>query len=76
MSTLVTVLIILAAVDLIACGALLAVVWAAHRRQRRRAREAGEPVPPPATGQFLFLALLGTIGIVALYAAAAVVLDW
>jgi uncharacterized membrane protein len=57
----------LAALDLLACGLLLALAWAEHARLRRRARRAGEPVPPAATGQFLFLAALGLAGGAALY---------
>lgn len=76
MSAVVAILIVLAGADLIVCGFLLAVVWFEYRRQRRLAQAAGEPAPPPATGQFLFLATFVIIGIIVLYAAAAVLFDW
>jgi len=75
MRTALVVLLVFAAVDLVGCGLLLAVVWAEHRRQRRAARDAGQPVPPPATGQFLLLGALALLGIVAVYGAAAFLLD-
>ena len=49
------IVVVLLAVDLIVGLSLLAVVAAEYRRQQRLAREAGEPVPGRATGQFLFL---------------------
>jgi len=67
MRTAVVVLLMLAAIDLAVCGLLLAIVWAEYRRLRRAARLAGEPVPPPATGQFVFLGLLGLVGCALLY---------
>jgi len=75
-SAVVAILIVLACADLIICGFVLAIVWFEYRRQRRLAQIAGEPMPPPATGQFLFLAGFVIIGIVLLYTAAAVLLDW
>jgi hypothetical protein len=66
----VLVLLILGLLDLVAVGCLLALTWFVHRRQRRLAREAGEPVPPAATGQFAFLAALGSVGAITLFAAA------
>ena len=75
MSAVVAILIVLAGADLMVSGFLLAVVWVEYRRQRRLARAAGEPAPPPATGQFLFLASFVIIGIIVLYMAAAFLLD-
>jgi hypothetical protein len=75
MRTAVVVLVVLGAADLAAVGLLLAVVWAEHRRQRRLARDAGQPVPPPATGQFAFLAAVGLVGILFLYAVGVFLLD-
>ena len=69
------VLIALAAVDIVTVGLLLALVWAVHCRQRRLADAAGGPIPPAATGQFLFLAAVGLAGILVLYAVAALFLD-
>lgn len=69
MSAVIVVLIALAAADLAGLGLLLGLAWVEHRRQRRLARAAGEPVPPSATGQFAFLAALGLVGILALYSA-------
>ncbi len=46
---------VLLAVDLIVGFSLLAVVAVEYRRQRRIARDAGEPVPARGIGQFLFL---------------------
>ena len=66
----------LAVIDLVACGLLLVVAWAEHHRLRRAARERGEPVPGPATGQFLALAGLGIAGIAALYGTLWLLLDW
>jgi uncharacterized membrane protein len=74
MRTALVVLLVFAAVDLIGCGLLLAVVWVEHRRQRRAARDAGQPVPPPATGQFLLLGLLALLGVVGVYATLAFLL--
>jgi hypothetical protein len=67
MRTVVLVLAGLAALDLVACGLLLAVVWAEHFRQRRIAAGRREPVPRPATGQFLFLIGLALAGVMVLY---------
>lgn len=74
MRTALVVLLVFAAVDLIGCGLLLAVVWAEHRRQRRAARDAGQPVPPPATGQFLVLGALALLGVIGIYAGIAFLL--
>ncbi|MDB5308791.1 MAG: hypothetical protein JWO38_2993 [Gemmataceae bacterium] len=75
MHTAVVTLVALAALDLIGCGVLLAVVWVVYRRQRRFAAGAGEPVPPPATGQFVFLGVLGLVGLVGLYGLAWLLLN-
>jgi len=75
MRTALVVLLLFAAADLIGCGLLLAVVWAEYRRQRRVARAAGEPVPPPASGQFVLLGALALLGLVALYAGLAFLLE-
>lgn len=75
MRAVVVVLIVLAALDLLAVGFVLLVAWAEYRRQRRLAREAGQPVPPPATGQFVFVAAVGLLGIVLLYAGGAFLLE-
>jgi hypothetical protein len=75
MRTAVVALLLLAIADLVSTGLLLLFVWAEFRRQRRLAREAGLPVPAPATGQFLLLGTVGLLGIVALYAAVAFLLD-
>lgn len=56
-----------AAIDLLVCGAVLAAAWAAYRRVRRAARIEGRPVPPPATTEFVLLALFGLAGIAVLY---------
>jgi hypothetical protein len=69
MRTALVVLLVCAATDLILCGALLALVWAEHRRQRRRAAEAGAPLPS-AAGQFGCLVALGVVGFVVLYGTA------
>ncbi len=68
MSNLLLVLAVLAALDIAACGVLLALAWAIHRKSRRAARAAGRDVPPAATGEFAFLAVLGAAGILVLYA--------
>ena len=75
MRTALAVLLVFAAIDLVGCGLLLAVVWAEHRRQRRAARAAGEPVPPPATGQFVLLGALAALGVGGVYAGLALLLD-
>jgi hypothetical protein len=67
--TALVVLLVCAAIDLAACAALLAVVWVEHRRQLRRAAEAGESLPS-AAGQFGCLIALGAAGFVVLYGAA------
>jgi hypothetical protein len=69
MRTALVVLLVCAATDLILCGALLAFVWAEHRRQRRRAAEAGQPLPS-AAGQFGCLIAFGVVGFVVLYGTA------
>lgn len=71
----VVVLVVFAAIDLLVVGALLAVVWAEHRRQRRIAREVGEPIPPPATGQFALVAAVGLLGLAVLYCIGLLLLD-
>jgi len=69
------VLIVLAALDLLAVGFVLFVAWAEYRRQRRLARAAGQFVPSPATGQFVFVAAVGLLGILLLYAVGALLLE-
>ena len=65
MSAAVLVLIVCAALDLIALGSVLAVVWVLHRRMRREAAARGEVIPS-ATGQFGCLAVVGLVGFVLL----------
>jgi hypothetical protein len=60
------ILLICAALDIIACGLLLAVVWVEHRRVRKEAAAVGE-VLPSAAGQFGCLIALGLGGLVVLY---------
>ena len=67
MRTALVVLLVFAAADLIGCGLLLVVVWAEHRRQRRIARAAGQPLPS-AAGQLALLAGLVVGGLALLYA--------
>lgn len=69
MHTALVVLLACAAIDLILCGLLLAVVWVVHRRQRQLAAAEGHPLPS-AAGQFAFLAGCGLFGFVVLYGAA------
>lgn len=60
------ILLVCAALDLIACGLLLAVVWVEHRRVRKEAAMVGESVPS-AAGQFGCLIAFGLIGLAGLY---------
>jgi hypothetical protein len=60
--TLLQVLLVCAALDTLVGGALLALVWFQHRRQRDSAARLGLPVPPPATGQFAVLGLVVAAG--------------
>ena len=69
MRTALVILLVCAALDLILCALLLAVVWVEHRRQQKRAAEAGEPVKS-AAGQFGCLIAFGIGGFVVLYGAA------
>jgi uncharacterized membrane protein len=69
MQTALVVLLICAAIDLILCAILLAVVWVEHRRQQKRAAAAGEPVKS-AAGQFGCLIAFGVVGFVVLYGTA------
>jgi uncharacterized membrane protein len=66
MQTALLVLLVCAAIDLIACGLLLAVVWVEHRRVRREAALAGEGVPS-ASGDFGCLIVMGLLGLVTIY---------
>jgi hypothetical protein len=68
MRTALFVLIACAALDVVACGLLLLLVWVEHRRQRREAVARGEQPPPPATGQFVILGLILVAGLCGLYA--------
>jgi hypothetical protein len=54
-----------AAVDLLMCGVLLAFVWVEHRRVRREAALAGQPISS-AAGPFGCLAVSGLLGLVVL----------
>jgi uncharacterized membrane protein len=60
------ILLLCAALDLIACGLLLAVVWVEHRRVRKEAALVGEIVPS-AAGQFGCLIAFGLVGLIAIY---------
>ena len=66
------VLIGLVALDLIVGMGVGVVVVLEYRRQRRLAVAAGELVPPPATGQFVFLGVIWVASIAFLYGAVAV----
>lgn len=57
----------LASVDLLVCGVVLVVAWGEYRRIRRTAIAAGHPDLPPATREFLMLAVLGLVGVGVLY---------
>jgi hypothetical protein len=67
--TVLFVLLVCAAADLLACAVLVAVVWAEYRRVRREAAAAGTPVPS-AAGSFGCLLLFGLLGIGLLYGSA------
>ena len=69
MRTALLIVAVLAALDLLVCGAVLAVAWAEYRRVRRAAAVQGRPEPPPATREFLFLAVFGLVGVAILYGA-------
>lgn len=69
MRTALVILLVCAAVDLILCSLLLAVVWVEHRRQQKRATETGEPVKS-AAGQLGCLIAFVIAGLVALYGTA------
>jgi hypothetical protein len=69
MRTALLVLLVCAAVDLVACAVLLAVVWAEHRRVRREAAATGEVVPS-AAGQFGCLIAAGLVGLAVVYGGA------
>jgi uncharacterized membrane protein len=66
MKTALLILLICAALDLIACGMLLAVVWVEHRRVRREAATVGEMLPS-AAGQFGCLIAFGLLGLAVIY---------
>jgi uncharacterized membrane protein len=59
------ILLVCAAADLVACAVLLALVWAEHRRMRREAAAAGEPIPSAARqlGCLFALAVVGLVGV-------------
>jgi hypothetical protein len=65
-STAVLVLIVCAAIDLAALGALFAVVWVLYRRMRKGAAAQGEALPS-AAGQFGCFFAAGLIGFGFLY---------
>jgi uncharacterized membrane protein len=59
------ILLVCAAADLVACVVLLAFVWVEHRRMRREAAAAGEPIPSAAgqLGCLFAFAMLGLVGV-------------
>lgn len=76
MRTVLLILVVLAAADLLLCGAVLAFAWAEYQRVRRAAVAAGRPEPPAATREFLLLAAFGLTGIAVLYGAVWLLLSW
>jgi hypothetical protein len=58
-----------AVADLVLCTVVLAIVWVAHQRQRKRAAAAGETIPS-AAGQFGCLIAFAVAGFVILYGSA------
>jgi hypothetical protein len=69
MQTALLILLVCAALDLIACGLLLAIAWTAYRRMRIEAAAVGEAMPS-AAGQFGCLIGFALAGLVAIYGAA------
>jgi hypothetical protein len=69
MRTALVILLVCAAVDLIFCALLLAVVWVEHRRQQKRAEHAGKPIPSAST-EFGCLVACVLLGLIVLYGAA------
>ena len=69
MRTALLIVAVLAAVDLLVCGAVLAFAWVEYRRVRRAAVAHGRPEPPAAGREFLFLAVFGLVGVAVLYGA-------
>jgi hypothetical protein len=69
------ILLLCAAADLIACGLLVAVVWVEHRRMRKEAAATGEMIPS-AAGQLGCLIAFGLLGLVAIYGAVWLLLDF
>jgi hypothetical protein len=63
------ILLICAAIDIVGCGLLLAVVWVEHRRMRKEAATLGETVPS-AAGEFGCLFAFGLAGLFFLYGTA------
>lgn len=66
MQTTLLILLICAAIDLLACGLLLNVVWVVHRRMRKEAALAGESVPS-AAGEFGCLIAFVVLGLGVIY---------
>jgi len=66
------ILIAFAVADLVAFAVLLAFVWAEHRRVRREAAAAGEPIPS-AAGQLGCLAAVCGALLIGLWVAVAVI---
>jgi len=69
MRTALVILLVCAAIDLILCAILLAIVWVEHRRQQKLVAASGEPVKS-AAGEFGCLIVLGVVGFVVLYGTA------
>jgi uncharacterized membrane protein len=65
----VLILLVCAALDLVACAVLLALVWAQHRRVRREAAAGGEPIPS-AAGQLGCLLAFAVVGLAGVYGTA------
>jgi hypothetical protein len=74
MKTALVIVILCAAFDLAAGLVLLGVVWLEHRRVRRESEANGEPAPSAAR-QLGCLAALATLGLIALYGTAWLLLD-
>ncbi len=62
MKTLLLVMLVMGAADLLLCGTLLAVVMVQYRRVRHTAAAHGQ-VLPAATGQFAFLGGMAVAGL-------------
>lgn len=74
MQTALFVLLVLAAADVAACLVLFVLVWVEHRRVRREAAEAGQPIPS-AAGQLGCLVTMAVAGLGGLYLAAWLLLN-